>query len=565
MHLTGALQRRRDRDRPGAAHHADAAQGEGRREVRRVLRPRRGVAAGRRSRDDRQHGAGIRRDDGLLRRGRGNRRPICAAPAARDEHCRGVRKLLQGAGPLGHPAARARSTTASISNSISRPSCPASPARSARRIASSCRDSKNTFTRLFTKAVPDGGYGKTADDLAHASAGAHQRRHADGSAGALLHRCADDDTHMAEGTPRHVAGDGHQPPDARRRRTICTRHAPTDRPTCRSATAACSSPRSRAARTPATRASCSPPVCWRRRPSSTASRVNPAVKTSLGPGSRVVTDYLDKTGLQPYLDQLGFQTVGYGCTTCIGNSGPLHPAHRGSDHQERSRRRQRALAATATSRRACTRTSRRTSSCRRRSSSPSRSRARVDIDLTQRAARQGHATAQHVFLTRHLAERSRKSATRCSTALKPEVFRRLYTDFADAESEVERDPLHRRRRLRVGRRKHLHPGAAVLHRLLAWSPATSREIKGARAARHLRRLASRPTTSRPPARSRRPRPPAHYLIEHGVAFEDFNCYGSRRGNDRVMTRGTFANVRIKNLMVPGVEGGVTKLPARRRA
>src|SRR5205823_8839456 len=55
-------------------------------------------------------------------------------------------------------------------------------------------------------------------------------------------------------------------------------------------------------------------------------KVNPAVKTSLGPGSRVVTDYLDKTGLQPYLDQLGFQTVGYGCTTCIGNSGPLHPA-----------------------------------------------------------------------------------------------------------------------------------------------------------------------------------------------------------------------------------------------
>ena len=75
----------------------------------------------------------------------------------------------------------------------------------------------------------------------------------------------------------------------------------------------------------ATRASCSPPACSRKRPTPRASPSSPAVKTSLGPGSRVVTDYLNKTGLQAELDQLGFQTVGYGCTTCIGNSGPLDP------------------------------------------------------------------------------------------------------------------------------------------------------------------------------------------------------------------------------------------------
>ena len=89
-------------------------------------------------------------------------------------------------------------------------------------------------------------------------------------------------------------------------------------------------------------------------------RVDPAVKASLAPGSRVVTDYLDKSGLQPYLDQLGFQIVGYGCTTCIGNSGPLHPKIEEAiiEHDLIAAS---VLTATATSRRACIRTSRRTS------------------------------------------------------------------------------------------------------------------------------------------------------------------------------------------------------------
>jgi len=104
-------------------------------------------------------------------------------------------------------------------------------------------------------------------------------------------------------------------------------------------------------------------------------KVNPVVKSSLAPGSRVVTDYLNKTGLTPYLDQLGFQTVGYGCTTCIGNSGPLHPAIEEAVVKNDLVRRVRPSRATATSRPASTRTSRPTSSCRPRSSSPSRSPA----------------------------------------------------------------------------------------------------------------------------------------------------------------------------------------------
>ena len=101
---------------------------------------------------------------------------------------------------------------------------------------------------------------------------------------------------------------------------------------------------------------------------------NPSVKTSLGPGSRVVTDYLDKTGLQADLDQLGFQTVGYGCTTCIGNSGPLDPGIEDVVKPKTSSPPP-SSPATATSKPASTSPSRRTSSCHRRSSSPSPSPA----------------------------------------------------------------------------------------------------------------------------------------------------------------------------------------------
>ena len=88
--------------------------------------------------------------------------------------------------------------------------------------------------------------------------------------------------------------------------------------------------------------------------------------------------------------------------------------------------------------------------------------------------------------------------------------------------------------------------------------ARSPTSRGARPLGDARRFASPPTTSRPPARSRRTARPAHYLIEHGVDAEDFNSYGARRGNHEVMMRGTFANIRIRNEMVPGIEGGVTK-------
>ncbi len=109
----------------------------------------------------------------------------------------------------------------------------------------------------------------------------------------------------------------------------------------------------------------------------------------------------------------------------------------------------------------------------------------------------------------------------------------------------------------MGREEHLHPGAAVLHELRIEAGRHRRDPRRA-SARHFRRLASRPITFRPPAASRRLRPLGNICSMKASQFEDFNSYGSRRGNDRVMTRGTFANVRIKNLMLPGTEGGVTK-------
>ena len=188
-------------------------------------------------------------------------------------------------------------------------------------------------------------------------------------------------------------------------------------------------------------------------------------------GSRVVTDYLTKTGLQPYLDQLGFQTVGYGCTTCIGNSGPLHPALEEAIAEERSHRRQRAQ------RQPQLRGARASehqgelphvAAARRRLRARRPRRYRPD----QRAARQ-RQRRQRRLPAGHLADARAKSATPCRARSSPEVFRRLYTDFADAESEVERNPAHRRRRLRVGSSRAPTSRSRRSSRTSAWSPGTS--------------------------------------------------------------------------------------------
>jgi aconitate hydratase len=282
-------------------------------------------------------------------------------------------------------------------------------------------------------------------------------------------------------------------------------------------------------------------------------RVNPVVKTSLAPGSRVVSDYLTATGLQPYLDQLGFNLVGYGCTTCIGNSGPLHAA------VEDAITKNDLVAASVLS-------GNRNFEARVHQSikanflmSPPLVVAfalagRVDIDLSSEPVGTGKdgrpVRLQEIWPSLGEIRQAMQSA------LKPDVFRKLYHDFAS------QNPMWNDIRSSTGAVYQWDADSTYIQeppffQNFGMQPGTIAEIRGARA---LGIFGDSVTTDHisPAGSIKKASPAGRYLVEHGVAPEDFNSYGSRRGNDRIMTRGTFANVRIKNLMVPGTEGGVTK-------
>jgi aconitate hydratase len=282
--------------------------------------------------------------------------------------------------------------------------------------------------------------------------------------------------------------------------------------------------------------------------------VNAAVKTSLAPGSRVVTDYLDKSGLQPFLDQLGFQIVGYGCTTCIGNSGPLNPII------DEAITKADLVAASVLS-------GNRNFEARVHPSikanflmSPPLVVAfalagRVDIDLDTEPLGTDK-DGKPVYLKEIWPTTAEVNALAGSSVM-PEVFRKNYTNFSgqnpawvaisgstgetyawDAKSTYIQEP--------------------PFFENFSMEPGHITEIVDARP---LGIFGDSVTTDHisPAGSFKKTTPAGTYLLAEGVPVEEFNSYGSRRGNDRVMTRGTFANVRIKNLMVPGVEGGVTKL------
>ena len=281
--------------------------------------------------------------------------------------------------------------------------------------------------------------------------------------------------------------------------------------------------------------------------------VKPSVKTSLGPGSRVVTDYLNKTGLQTELDKLGFQTVGYGCTTCIGNSGPLDA---GIEDVVKS---EDIVAASVLS-------GNRNFEARVHQSikanflmSPPLVVAfaiagRVDIDLTTEPL--GYGSDGAPVMLADIWPTSQEIAAAMTSSLTPDVFQRLYTGFSDQNpkwNEVKGSAGH----VYDWDRKSTYIQEPPFFEGFSMTPRDIEEIKGARP---LGIFGDSVTTDHisPAGNIKKDSPAGAYLLDHGVTQADFNSYGSRRGNDRVMTRGTFANVRIKNLMVPGVEGGVTK-------
>ncbi|MCS6243196.1 MAG: aconitate hydratase AcnA [Opitutus sp.] len=284
-------------------------------------------------------------------------------------------------------------------------------------------------------------------------------------------------------------------------------------------------------------------------------KVNPLVKSSLAPGSRVVTDYLEKTGLAPYLDQLGFQTVGYGCTTCIGNSGPLDPKI------EEAVVKNDLVAASVLS-------GNRNFEARVHQNIKSNFlmspplvvafalAGRVDLDLSVDPIGTGK-DGQPVFL-KDIWPSLKEVRDQMQAALKPEVFRKLYSNFAEQNPKWNEIPST------TGNVYTFDNASTYIQEPpfftdFSLTPGSIKEIKGARV---LGLFGDSVTTDHisPAGAIKKSSPAGKFLIDNGVTFEDFNSYGSRRGNDRIMTRGTFANVRIKNLMLGGKEGGNTLGP-----
>jgi aconitate hydratase len=280
--------------------------------------------------------------------------------------------------------------------------------------------------------------------------------------------------------------------------------------------------------------------------------VRSAVKNSLAPGSRVVSEYLQKTGLQEYLDKLGFNLVGYGCTTCIGNSGPLDPNIEQvlGDHD--------LIAASVLS-------GNRNFEARVHQSikanflmSPPLVVAfaiagTVDIDLANDPLGKG-SDGKDVYLREIWPDLEEINAL-MSAAMDPDTYRRLYRDFA------EQNPLWNEIPTSTGSVYKWDPESTYIQEP-PYFEGFSNDVEEWCDVHNARPLAifgdSVTTDHISPAGAIKSNSPAGLFLQaKGVRIEDFNSYGSRRGNHEVMVRGTFANVRIKNLMLPGVEGGVT--------
>jgi aconitate hydratase len=280
----------------------------------------------------------------------------------------------------------------------------------------------------------------------------------------------------------------------------------------------------------------------------------PWVKSSLAPGSKVVTEYYERAGLTEYLDALGFQTVGYGCTTCIGNSGPL-PEEVSRAVQEGGL----VVASVLSGNR----------NFEGRIHSEVRANflmspplvvafaiaGRIDIDLYNEPIgtdRDGRS----VFL-KDIWPSQEEIRTTIEQAIESDMYRRSYAgvDHGDERWQSLSAP--------GGDRFQWAPDSTYVRQppyfegMSKEAPTSVAEIRGARC---IALLGDSVTTDHisPAGSIKKDSPAGRYLMEHGVEPRDFNSYGSRRGNHEAMVRGTFANVRIRNQLVPGVEGGFSK-------
>jgi aconitate hydratase len=281
-------------------------------------------------------------------------------------------------------------------------------------------------------------------------------------------------------------------------------------------------------------------------------RVQPYVKTSLAPGSRVVTEYLEKTGLQHYLNEVGFNLVGYGCTTCIGNSGPLDAAI-----EEEIVETDMIAASVLSGNRNFEARVHQNIKANFLMSPPlvvAYALAGTVLKDVNRDPIGVDRDGNDVYLKDIWASLDEVQEV-LRSAVEPENYRRLYSEFAD------QNPLWNKIDSSSGKVYEWDPTSTYIQEP-PYFDEFSMEIGRFSDFHRARALAIFPdsvtTDHISPAGAIKANSPAGlYLQENGVEPRDFNSYGSRRGNDRVMLRGTFANVRIRNKMVEPVEGGFT--------
>jgi aconitate hydratase len=279
----------------------------------------------------------------------------------------------------------------------------------------------------------------------------------------------------------------------------------------------------------------------------------PWVKTTLAPGSKVVSDYYDRSGLTPYLDKLGFNLVGYGCTTCIGNSGPLIPEVSAAVQENDL-----AVVSVLSGNRNFEGRINPDVKMNYLASPPLvvayALAGTMDIDLMKESLGTDEQ-GEDVYLA-DIWPTEAEIDEIISSAIGAEMFTESYADVFAGDEQWQSLPTPE------GEVFAWDPDSTYVRKPpyfdgMPAEPAPVGDIKGARV---LLRLGDSITTDHiSPAGSIKPDSPAgNYLSEHGVERRDFNSYGSRRGNHEVMIRGTFANIRLRNQLAPGTEGGFTR-------
>jgi aconitate hydratase len=281
-------------------------------------------------------------------------------------------------------------------------------------------------------------------------------------------------------------------------------------------------------------------------------RRQPWVKTSLAPGSKVVTEYLRKSGLQQYLDELGFNLVGYGCTTCIGNSGPL-PEEISHEVREQGL----VVCAVLSGNRNFEGRIQQDVRANYLASPPLvvayALAGTMTIDLTKEPL--GQSSDGRPIYLKDIWPSELEIQQAMVAAVTDEAFRRQYAKVFDGDERWRSLPVPQGSSFAWDENSTYIRRPPFLEKLPGEPPVRS-DITGARA---LAVLGDSITTDHisPAGSIRADSPAGKYLIEHGVEPKDFNSYGARRGNHEVMMRGTFANTRLRNQLAPGTEGGFT--------